>query len=180
MTCNLQPTRRKVLFTLLSLPLVISTNTQAALEYPELRGLAENPSTPQSPFVDVGQGVRVQEVSTGSGEAVVEPGTMVSVKYVMRRSNGYFIDASYGFDRFETFNFRAGSEQIVPGFDMGVRGMKIGGRRRIVVPPGLGYIKGTGKQNAGPIPPDFGARRSLAAHSKEPILFEVQVVKIRS
>lgn len=180
MICSLQPTRRQMLLTLISLPLTISTDTQAALEYPELRGLAESASTPQSPFIDVGQGVRVQEVSSGNGEAIVEAGTVVSVKYVMRRSNGYFIDASYGFDRFETFNFRAGSEQIVPGFDMGVRGMKVGGRRRFVVPPGLGYVKGTGKQNAGPIPPDFGARRSLAAHAKEPILFEVQVVKIRS
>lgn len=99
---------------------------------------------------------------------------------MLRRSNGYFIDASYGFDRFETFKFLAGSGEVVEGFERAVKGMKVGGRRRFVVPPALGYVNGTGKGCAGPIPPDFGARRSLASHAKEPLIFEVMVVKIRA
>lgn len=121
----------------------------------------------------------IQEISTGTGRDTVESGVLVSVKYVLRRSNGYFIDASYGFDRFETFNFRAGSGQVIDGFEKGLSGMRVGSRRRFVVPPTLGYVQGVGKGKAGPTPPDFGARRSLTSHKSEPLIFEVQVVRIR-
>lgn len=158
-----------------SIPLAV----QARIEGPELRGLADPPRDEPS-FRDIGQGIKAQDVAVGTGGEAVEDGSVVGVKYVMRRSNGYFIDASYGFDRFETYSFRAGVGQVVPGFDLALRGMRIGGRRRFVLPPELGYVKGVGKGKPGPIPPEFGAQRSLAAHSKEPLIFEVQVVKIRS
>lgn len=158
--------------------MLTTSPADSRIEGPELRGLDE-PTDNQPPFVDVGDGVKAQEVSSGTGDVRVEDGSMVGVKYVMRRSNGYFIDASYGFDRFETYNFRAGSGQVVSGFDIAVHGMRVGGRRRFVLPPRLGYVEGTGKNDPGPIPPDFGARRSLASHAREPLIFEVQVVKIR-
>lgn len=172
-------TRRVAIQSFAAAAILLAANPAfSRIEGPELRGL-DQATGDQPPFTDVGEGVNAQEVSSGSGDAQVEDGSLVGVKYVMRRSNGYFIDASYGFDRFETFNFRAGSGQVVPGFDIALRGMHVGARRRFVIPPRLGYVKGTGKNDPGPIPPDFGARRSLASHAKEPLIFEVQVVKIR-
>lgn len=167
---------RRVVLRTLALSPVFPLISQATLEFPELHGLDEKPDE-LPPFRNV-NGVKIQEVYFGKGKTV-EKGSQVSVKYVMRRSNGYFIDASYGFDRFETYSFRTGNGQVVQGFEIGVDGMSEGGRRRFVVPPSLGYVKGTGKQDPGPIPPDFGARRSLSAHSREPIIFEVLVVKVR-
>lgn len=158
---------------------LFSSPVQSRIDGPELRGLDAPVDEQPPPFLNIGKGLSAQEVATGTGTRCVEDGSTVSVKYVMRRSNGYFIDASYGFDRFETYNFRAGSTQVVEGFDIALHGMRVGGRRRFILPPQLGYMKGTGKNDPGPIPPDFGARRSLAAHAKEPLIFEVQVVRIR-
>ncbi|KAI0561510.1 Peptidylprolyl isomerase [Gracilaria domingensis] len=157
-------------------PYLLPANAaKSSIEFPELRGLAERDD--QMPVFRKQNGVKMQDLYNGIGEFEVEPGRLVSVKYVLRRSNGYFIDASYGFDRFETFTFRAGTGQVVQGFEAGLSGMKEGGRRRFIVPPDLGYVDGT--RGAGPIPPDFGAKRSLASHAKESLIFEVEVVKIR-
>ncbi|CAN8067251.1 unnamed protein product [Agarophyton chilense] len=150
-------------------------HAKATIEYPELRGLAEIDE--RTPVFRQQNGVKMQDLYEGNGDSEVQSGSMVSVKYVLRRSNGYFIDASYGFDRFETFSYRAGAGQVVKGFEAGIWGMKEGGRRRFIVPPELGYVDGT--RGAGPIPPDFGAKRSLSSHAKEALIFEVQVVKIR-
>lgn len=120
----------------------------------------------------------MEDVAEGTGD-VAGDGALVGVKYVLRRSNGYFVDASYGFERFEVFSFRVGAGSVVDGFERGVRGMRVGGRRRFVVPPALGYVRGTGKGAPGPIPPDWGARRSLEAHRSEPLVFEVQLVKVK-
>lgn len=174
-TCT-TTTRRQLLNALLFISLIPSS-ARCALETAELRGLADK--TENQPAFESRQGVKIQEIDSGTGEQKIQTGDLVAIKYVLRRSNGYFIDASYGFDRFETFTFSAGSGQVVSGFDIGVEGMRVGGRRRFIIPPALGYVGGTNKGSAGPIPPDFGARRSLASHAKEPLIFEVQVAKIR-
>lgn len=177
-TFNVPVTRRAILRTLLLAPLAwVAFAAQGALEFPELHGLDEKPDD-LPPFRDI-RGVKVQEVAVGSG-APVTSGSQVSVKYVLRRSNGYFIDASYGFDRFESYTFRADSGDVIPGFDIGITGMREGGRRRFVVPPSLGYTRGTKQNNPGPIPPEFGPRRALASHAREPLVFEVLVSRVKS
>lgn len=170
--------RRALLKVLMTLPMPLATQAaQSTLEFPELRGLEEKPDN-LPPFRDV-NGVKVQEIIVGKGAEVTD-GSQVSINYVLRRSNGYFIDATYGFDRFETYTFRAGSGNVIRGFDIALAGMREGGRRRFVVPPSLGYVSGTKKGNPGPIPPDFGPRRALASHSREPLIFEVVVVRVKS
>ena len=79
----------------------------------------------------------------------------------------------------DTFDFKAGSGQVIPGFAQAVAGMRPGGRRRFVVPPELGYSAGAGPGQPGPIPPGWGERRALESHRREPLVFEVQVVKVR-
>ncbi len=58
-------------------------------------------------------------------------------------SNGRQFDASW--DRGDSFDFRLGAGQVITGWDRGVAGMKVGGRRRLTIPPHLGY----GQQGAG-------------------------------
>jgi len=90
-------------------------------------------------------GLKIQEISPGEGEEV-GASSFVSLHYVLRRANGYFVDASYGFDRFETFDFKMGKGQVVQGFEKAVLGMKPAGRRRFVLPPELGYAAGVGRE----------------------------------
>lgn len=104
---------------------------------------------------------------------------MVSLQYVLRRPNGYFVDASYGFDRLDLYTYTAGSGGVVAGFDAAVRGMAPGGRRRFVVPPAVGYVGGVGGGKPGPIPPGWGERRALASHIGEDLIFEVRVVRVK-
>jgi peptidylprolyl isomerase len=75
------------------------------------------------------------EVGTGP-EAT--PGQRVEVHYVgVAWSDGKQFDASW--DRGDTFRFRLGGGEVIAGWDQGVAGMKVGGRRRLTIPPNLGY-----------------------------------------
>lgn len=79
----------------------------------------------------------LDDITVGDGTEAVA-GTNVMVHYVgVAWSNGRQFDASW--DRGETFDFRLGAGQVIQGWDQGVAGMKVGGRRRITIPPELGY-----------------------------------------
>jgi len=79
----------------------------------------------------------VTDVSVGEG-AEATPGSTVSVHYVgVAHSSGEEFDASY--NRGAPLQFRLGVGQVIEGWDAGVQGMKVGGRRQLVIPPHLGY-----------------------------------------
>src|SRR3954449_10342121 len=79
----------------------------------------------------------VTEISEGSG-AEASAGSTVSVHYVgVAHSTGEEFDASY--NRGEPLSFRLGVGQVISGWDQGVQGMKVGGRRRLGIPPHLAY-----------------------------------------
>jgi len=87
--------------------------------------------------------LEVDDVSVGDGDEAV-PGRAVEVHYVgVAWSTGDQFDASW--DRGDTFRFGLGKGQVIEGWEQGVAGMKVGGRRRITIPPMLGY----GKRGAG-------------------------------
>jgi peptidylprolyl isomerase len=83
------------------------------------------------------------DLREGDGEAA-EPGRTAVVHYVgVAFSTGEEFDASY--DRGEPFAFPLGGGRVIAGWDQGVVGMKIGGRRQLTIPPHLGY----GERGAG-------------------------------
>jgi peptidylprolyl isomerase len=100
------------------------------------------------PEVDVPDGppsyqLELEDLSVGEGEEAVA-GSIVEVHYVgVSWQTGKQFDASW--DRGDTFKFGLGKGQVIAGWDQGVAGMKVGGRRRITIPPDLAY----GKRGAG-------------------------------
>ena len=94
------------------------------------------------PEVEVPEGgpsyqLEIEDIEVGEGEEAT-PGQIVEVHYVgVAWSNGEQFDASW--DRGDTFKFGLGKGQVIPGWDQGVAGMKVGGRRRITIPPNLAY-----------------------------------------
>ena len=90
-----------------------------------------------------GSALRTEDLVVGDGDEAV-PGTNVEVHYVgVSWKTGQQFDASW--DRGSTFSFRLGGGQVIPGWEQGVAGMKVGGRRHLVIPPALAY----GSQGAG-------------------------------
>ena len=78
-----------------------------------------------------------EDITVGDGPEA-KPGQQVTVHYVgVAHSTGKEFDASY--NRGDTFDFALGGGQVIAGWDQGVAGMRVGGRRRIVIPPHLGY-----------------------------------------
>ncbi len=100
------------------------------------------------PEVDLPEGpapteLEIVDLSEGNGETA-KAGDMVSVHYVgVSYSNGEEFDASW--NRNEPLEFQLGAGQVIPGWDQGVQGMKVGGRRRLTIPPHLAY----GERGAG-------------------------------
>lgn len=79
----------------------------------------------------------VTELKKGTG-AQAKAGDEVTVQYVgVDYKTGKQFDASW--DRGEPFTFTLGAGEVIPGWDKGVAGMKVGGRRELIIPPGLAY-----------------------------------------
>ena len=82
-------------------------------------------------------GLEIEDLEVGDGDEAVS-GRPVSVHYVgVAWSNGQQFDSSW--DRNEPFSFGLGRGEVIKGWDDGVVGMKVGGRRQITIPPDLGY-----------------------------------------
>jgi len=88
----------------------------------------------------------VEDLVPGSG-ATAATGDEATVHYIGTLEDGTRFDSSY--ERGVPFTFRIGAGQVIAGWDQGVPGMKVGGRRRLTIPPSLGY----GSRAVGPIPP---------------------------
>ncbi|KAM7492803.1 hypothetical protein LguiA_035724 [Lonicera macranthoides] len=123
----------------------------------------------------LGNGVRIQDIVEGEGPEARE-GDLVEVNYVCRRSNGYFVHSTV--DQFSGESapvlLPLDKKQIINGLKEVLIGMKVGGKRRALIPPSEGYIN----ENLSPIPEQFGPRRSLLSHANEPLIFEVQLLKV--
>jgi len=101
--------------------------------------------------------VVIQDIKVGTGVEAV-PGSNVQVSYIGKLQDGTIFDQSSAHGGPYTFLLGAGN--VIPGWDQGIQGMKVGGERVLIVPPSLGY----GAQANGPIP------------ANSTLVFDVQLV----
>ncbi|MEJ7715734.1 MAG: FKBP-type peptidyl-prolyl cis-trans isomerase [Thermoleophilaceae bacterium] len=81
--------------------------------------------------------LKVEDLEKGSGP-IARPGSQLSVNYAgVSYSTGKVFDSS--FKRGQPFPFQLGAGMVIPGWDQGIQGMKVGGRRRLTIPPKLAY-----------------------------------------
>jgi peptidylprolyl isomerase len=106
--------------------------------------------------------LEVVDITVGDGTEAT-PGCTVAAHYVgVAHSSGEEFDASY--DRGEPLSFRLGVGQVISGWDQGIAGMRVGGRRRLVIPPDFAY----GERGAG-----------SAIAPGETLIFVVDLVDVR-
>ena len=106
-------------------------------------------------------GLAYQDAVVGTG-ATATAGQTVTVNYTGWLTNGTKFDSSK--DRNQPFTFRLGAGEVIPGWDEGVAGMKVGGTRKLTIPPQLGYgARGAG----GVIPPNAT------------LVFEVELLSVK-
>lgn len=111
--------------------------------------------------VTLPSGLTITDTKIGDGNEVTT-GSRVSIKYVGKLDNGTVFDAT-GRHNNQPLEFVVGSGGVIPGMDQGVMGMKVGGKRDIVIPPDLGY----GDDDMGPIPPNSTLHFSITLESSE-------------
>ncbi len=108
-------------------------------------GLFTNSNKTQDTAMQEATQIQSKDIVVGTGDVAVA-GKQVTVNYVGVFSDGKKFDSSI--DRGTPFTFKLGAGMVIKGWDIGVEGMKVGGKRILVIPPSLGY----GEKDYGPIP----------------------------
>lgn len=110
--------------------------------------MAQSEQAGSNPEVATESGLKYVDLIVGTGREAAA-GNLVTVHYTGWLTNGTKFDSSV--DRRDPFSFPIGSGKVIRGWDEGVAGMKVGGKRRLTIPPQLGYgARGAG----GVIPPN--------------------------
>ncbi|VEU44598.1 unnamed protein product, partial [Pseudo-nitzschia multistriata] len=151
--------------------------------------------------VELESGVTYRDLRMGTeGGPSVAEGDRVNIQWVLKRSNGYTIDASTNNDGVP-FIFVVGGrtkqqhshsqsqsqpQRAIAGLDEGIRGMAVGGIRRIVIPPSLAYVEGLDENSPGPVPVGFGPKQRIRRVMEnrmdvpdESFLLDVKVTRIQ-
>lgn len=123
-------------------------------------GLSEktNPATASKPTGEL----KIEDITVGTGESAVKKGDTILIHYSGTLTDGTKFDSSY--DRGEPFETVIGSGAVIKGWDEGVPGMKIGGKRRLTIPAHLAY----GEEGRPPTIPQNAT-----------LVFEVELVDIK-
>ena len=103
--------------------------------------------------------ITTEEITVGTG-ATAAAGDTVTVHYILSLTNGNVLQSSYAVGSPITFQIGAG--QVIPGFERGIVGMRVGGKRRVTIPPSLAY----GSAGNALVPPNATIR------------FEIELVSI--
>lgn len=129
-----------ILATIVVIAITIYVLTRPNAEKPivDLPNIAgpEPSKAPQQQQIDPSK-VKTEDIELGTGDEAV-PGKKVSVQYRGTLTDGTEFDSSYSRNS-EPLVFTVDAGQMILGFDFGVRGMKVGGTRKITIPPELGY-----------------------------------------
>ncbi|MCW7468405.1 FKBP-type peptidyl-prolyl cis-trans isomerase [Leptospira kanakyensis] len=112
-----------------------------------------------SPVLSAEKDFQIIDLVVGKGEEAFS-GSYVTVHYVGKLTNGTKFDSSR--DRNRPFEFNLGAGEVVKGWDKGIKGMRVGGKRKLIIPPELGY----GSKTVGSIP------------ANSTLVFEVELLKI--
>ena len=113
------------------------------------------------PSIKTPSGLTIEDLVVGTGDAA-NAGQKVSVHYTGWTTDGKKFDSSK--DRGQAFIFSLGRGEVIRGWDEGVAGMKVGGKRKLTIPPDLGY----GARGAGAVIPPNAT-----------LLFEVELLAVR-
>jgi len=149
-----------------------------------LAGLDSDGPVPKEAYKKLASGVVYADLREGTGETVTT-GSRVNLQWVLRKSNGYFVDSSEVNDSVP-FIFIVGDGKAIAGVNEGVQGMKVGGVRRLLIPPSLAYVQGLDDGMPGPLPTGFGPRQQMRRVQTvrkdvpgEYIYLEVQLKRMR-
>ncbi len=124
-------------------------------------GSTEDDKTKEGKIVTTKSGLKYQDLRAGTGKTAAKGDTVV-VHYTGWLKNGKKFDSSK--DRNRPFDFKLGAGMVIKGWDEGVAGMKVGGKRKLMIPPDLGY----GADGAGDdIPPNAE------------LIFEVELLEVK-
>lgn len=132
---------------------VFSDKQETVTKYTDTNPATQNMATDSAKL-------QIEDIKVGEGREVTSGDTVV-MHYSGTLEDGTKFDSSY--DRGTPFETRIGVGQVIEGWDMGVPGIKIGGKRKLVIPPALGY----GERGIGPIPPNAT------------LIFEVELLDIK-
>jgi len=125
-------------------PTESKTPAKKAAETPATKATpAKKAATPESNVTKHPNGLIIEEIVIGSGQAA-QAGKKIGVKYAGFLTNGKKFDSSLD----KPFHFKFGAGQVIQGWDLGLKGMRIGGKRKLTIPAKLAY----GNKSTGPIP----------------------------
>jgi FKBP-type peptidyl-prolyl cis-trans isomerase FkpA len=155
----------KTLIAILAITLLILASPVVAQKAPTHKAAAKRPASGGPTKVTgaptkTASGLEYWDIKVGTG-AVAESGLHVKVDYTGWLTNGKKFDSSV--DRNEPFTFHLGGGEVIRGWDEGVAGMKVGGQRKLTIPPELGY----GSRGAGRVIPPNAT-----------LIFDVELIEV--
>jgi FKBP-type peptidyl-prolyl cis-trans isomerase len=118
------------------------------------------PAAPESKVHRLASGLVYEDLVVGSG-TMADPGLLTSVHYTGWLLNGTKFDSSY--DRGRPYKFQLGAASVIRGWDEGVKGMRVGGKRKLTIPPDMAY----GPEGRAPVIPPNAV-----------LVFEVELVAV--
>lgn len=145
----------------------------------------ESAPVPRDAYQKLDSGVIYADLRKGNGGTVVRAGSRLNLQWVLRKSNGYFVDSSER-NGSVPFIFTVGDGTAIVGLDEAVRGMQEGGVRRVLIPPSLAYVDGLDDGKPGPLPTGYGPRQQMRRVQNirkdvpgEYVFLEVQATRVR-
>lgn len=132
----------------------VTTSSQTEATSPEAAPVAQG-----FPPVELASGLQFTDIRIGVGAEAVD-NKKITVHYVGTLVDGTKFDSSR--DRNQPFSFNLGAGEVIAGWEQGVKGMREGGARKLVIPPSLGYAN----ESRGVIP------------SNSTLLFEIELLKV--